>query len=96
MTDSPKFEWHGRKAAANRAKHRVTFAEATTAFGDPLGRIADDPRHSEGEERYVLLGESDRRRLLVVLFTERGEAIHLISARRATRRERKEYEEAQD
>jgi hypothetical protein len=56
---------------------------------------ADDPRHSEGEERSVLLGESNRRRLLVVMFTERGEAIHLISARRATRRERKEYDEAQ-
>jgi uncharacterized DUF497 family protein len=64
-------------------------------FGDPLARIVDDPRHSKGEQRYVLLGESDRRRLLVVMFTERGEAIHLISARRATRRERKEYEEAQ-
>ena len=65
-------------------------------FGDPLGRIADDPRHSASEERYVLIGESDKRRLLVVMFTERGEAIHLISARRATRRERKDYEEAQD
>ena len=64
-------------------------------FGDPLGRITDDPRHSQGEERFVLLGQSDRRRLLVVMFTERGEAIHLISARRATRRERRKYEESQ-
>jgi len=62
-------------------------------FADPLGHIADDPRHSEGEERFVLLGQSDRHRLLVVMFTERGEVIHLISARRATRRERREYEE---
>jgi uncharacterized DUF497 family protein len=60
-------------------------------FADPLGRIIDDPRHSEGEERFVLLGESDKHRLLVVMFTERGEAVHLISARRATRRERKEF-----
>jgi len=64
-------------------------------FGDPLGRIADDPRHSEEEERLVLLGQSAKHRLLVVLFTERGEAIHLISARKATRREQREYEEAQ-
>jgi hypothetical protein len=55
--------------------------------------IVDDPRHSQGEERFVLLGQSNRRRLLVVMFTERGEAIHLISARKATRRERREYEE---
>jgi uncharacterized DUF497 family protein len=89
------FEWHGPKAAANRVKHKVTFQEAMTVFGDPLGRIADDPRHSENEERFVLLGQSDRRRLLVVMFTERGEAIHLISARKATRRERREYEERQ-
>ena len=64
-------------------------------FGDPLGRIVDDPRHFEQEERFVLLGQSARRRLLVVLFTERGETIHLISARKAMRRERREYEEAQ-
>ena len=61
-------------------------------FGDPLGRITDDPRHSEGEERFVLLGQSAKRRLLVVMFTERGEALHLISARKATRRERRQYE----
>jgi hypothetical protein len=95
LTEPPRFEWHGAKAAANRAKHKVTFAEAATVFGDPLGRITDDPRHSQGEERFVLLGRSDRRRLLVVMFTERGEALHLISARKATRRERREYEESQ-
>jgi hypothetical protein len=89
------FEWDGPKAAANRAKHKVTFEEASTVFGDPLGRITDDPRHSEGEERLVLLGQSEKRRLLVVMFTERGETIHLISARKATRRERREYEESE-
>jgi uncharacterized protein len=73
-----RFEWHGPKAAANRAKHKVTFEEAQTVFGDPLGRITDDPRHSEGEERFAILGRSDRQRLLVVMFTERGETIHLI------------------
>jgi hypothetical protein len=91
--ERPKFEWYDPKAAANRAKHRVTFEEAATVFSDPLGRIVDDPRHSQGEERFVLLGQSDRRRFLVVMFTERDEAIHLISARKATRRERREYEE---
>ena len=62
-------------------------------FGDPLGRIIDDPRHSETEERYVLLGQSAQRRLLAVMFTERGQAVRLVSARKATRRERREYEE---
>ena len=96
MTEPPRFEWYGPKAAINRAKHKVAFEEASTVFGDPLGRITDDPRHSQDEERFVLLGESDRRRLIVVMFTERDEAIHLISARTATRRERREYEEAKD
>ena len=95
MTEPPWFEWRASKATENRAKHKVTFEEAVTVFGDPLGRIVDDPRHSEGEERFVLLGESDRHRLLVVMFTERGEALHLISARKATRRERRGYEEGQ-
>ena len=96
MPEHLRFEWYGPKAAANRAKHKVTFEEAKTVFGDPLGRITDDPRHSEGEERFALLGQSDGRRLLVVLFTERGETIHLISARKATRRERREYEEGEE
>jgi uncharacterized protein len=94
LNGPPRFEWHVAKAAANRAKHKVTFEEAATVFGDPLGRITDDPRHSEDEERFALLGQSNKRRLLVVLFTERGDTIHLISARKATRRERKDYEEA--
>jgi uncharacterized DUF497 family protein len=79
----------------NRAKHKVSFEEAVTAFGDPLGRITDDPRHSEGEERFVLLGQSKRRRLLVVMFSERDEVTRLISARKATRRERRTYEEGE-
>ena len=72
-----------------------SFEEAVTAFGDPLGQIIDDPRHSADEERFVLLGRSDRRRLLVVMFTEHGEAIRLISARRATPRERRRHEEGE-
>jgi len=90
-----RFEWDTRKAAANRAKHKVSFEEAVSVFGDPLGRITDDPRHSESEERSVLLGLSERQRLLAVMFTERADAIRLLSARRATRRERRDYEESE-
>lgn len=88
------FEWDVRKAAANLAKHDVTFDEAITVFADPLGRIRPDPRHSVREERLVLLGTSAAARLLTVMFTDRGpDRIRLISARAATRRERTEYEE---
>lgn len=89
------FEWDPRKAALNLAKHKVSFDEAVTAFGDPFGRIIDDPHHSAGERRFVLLGQSDRHRLLVVMFTERREAIRLISARSATPRERRVHEEGE-
>jgi uncharacterized DUF497 family protein len=92
LPDTLRFEWDPRKASANRAKHKVSFQEAVTAFRDPLGRITDDPRHLEDEDRHVLLGQSERQRLLAVMFTERGEAIRLISARKATRRERRNYE----
>jgi uncharacterized protein len=86
------FEWDPEKAAKNLAKHGVSFREAESVFGDPLGRITTDPRHSVEEERYVLLGQSRERRLLAVMFAERGEAIRLISARRATPRDRRDYE----
>ena len=89
-----RFVWDPRKAARNFSKHKVSFREALTVFADPLARIVDDPRHSEDEQRYVLLGSSDYNRLLVVMYTERGEAIRLISARPATLRERKSYEES--
>lgn len=88
------FEWDAEKAASNVAKHGVSFDEAATAFADPLGRIVNDPRHSIGEERLVLLGYSYRERLLAVMFTERGEALRLISARSATRQEQRDYEKS--
>lgn len=94
MAEPLRFEWDPRKAATNRAKHGVGFEEALTVFGDPLARITNDPRHSESEERYAILGLSDRRRLLAVMFTERGSAIRIISARKATARERNEHEES--
>ena len=87
-----KFQWDPRKAATNLAKHGVSFEEAATVMGDPLGAIETDPRHSADEERFVLLGLSQRQRLLAVMFAERGETVRLISARRATRRERRSYE----
>ncbi|MGO9228424.1 MAG: BrnT family toxin [Bryobacteraceae bacterium] len=88
-----ELEWDPHKAAANLAKHKVSFEEAATVFGDPLGGIVADPRHSTGEERLALLGLSQDRRLLAVMYVERGGAIRIIGARRATRRERRNYEE---
>jgi uncharacterized DUF497 family protein len=87
------FEWDPAKADANTRKHGVTFDEASTVFGDPLNLLMSDPDHSLDEERYLLLGMSNRRRLLVVAFAERPPRTRLISARRATRRERRRYEE---
>ena len=88
------FEWDSRKAAANEKKHGVTFKEASTVFGDPLGWFQADETHTVDEERVRLLGRSSRNRLLAVLFTNRGdELVRVISARLATPRERRKYEE---
>jgi uncharacterized DUF497 family protein len=87
------FEWDEDKAKQNVKKHGVWFEEASTVFGDPLARTIHDPLHSGEEDGFVQLGESHRRRHLVVVFTERGAKIRIISARVATRRERKDYEE---
>jgi uncharacterized DUF497 family protein len=89
------FEWDARKAATNLARHGVSFDEAITIFADPLGRLEGDDRHSVSEIRLVLLGTSSADRLLAVMFTERGaERIRVISARTATRSERRQYEES--
>jgi hypothetical protein len=91
---SLQFSWNPRKAEANRRKHGVTFEEAATAFGDPLSITIPDPDHSVGENRFILIGQSNRPRLLVVVHLELAEdSIRLISARPATRRERRAYEE---
>jgi hypothetical protein len=87
------FEWDARKAESNARKHGVTFDEATTVFGDPLALLMTDPDHSREEERWVLLGLSSRRRLLVVAFSEQPPKTRLISARLAEPRERSDYEE---
>jgi hypothetical protein len=88
------FEWDPRKAAANRRKHGVSFEEALPVFGDPLARIFDEPDHSETESRELIVGHCNRQRLLVVSFVQRGDRIRILSARKATRQERKDYEEA--
>ncbi len=88
------FEWDDAKASQNRTKHGAAFEEAATVFADTLSLTIDDPLHSVEEERFVTIGESALRRLLVVVHTERGDTIRIISARQATRRERKDYEQA--
>jgi len=87
-----EFEWDPAKATRNLAKHGVSFDEASTVFGDPLAGTIVDPRHSIDEIRLVTMGYSASRRLLVVAHVDRGEAMRIISARRATRRERIRYE----
>ena len=88
-----EFEWDEDKASSNLKKHRVTFEEAATVFADPLAAIFDDEVHSEEEQREIIIGHSGENQLLLVCFTERAGAIRIISARRATKRERKDYEE---
>ena len=91
-----KFEWNRRKAKSNRSKHHVTFDEALTVFADPLARIFDDENHSTTETREIIIGHSIRKRLLLVCFVEKEDTIRIISARKATRRERQDYEEEED
>ena len=90
-----RFEWDETKARSNQAKHAVSFAEASTVFGDPLSLTIPDPAHSQTEDRWIILGHSQQGRLLVVVHTERGDNLRNISARPASRRERKQYEESQ-
>jgi uncharacterized DUF497 family protein len=87
------FQWDKKKARRNPRDHKVSFEEASTVFGDTLSRTIDDPLHSEDEDRYVIIGQSARGRLLVVVHTIRGDNIRIISARVATPTERKDYEE---
>ena len=86
------FEWNIKKAKTNLGKHGVSFEEASTAFKDTLSLTIDDPLHSTDEKRLVLVGISYNNRILVVVHTERGDNIRIISARKATKKERKYYE----
>jgi hypothetical protein len=87
------FEWDPNKAKENLEIHGVSFDEAGTAFRDTLSLAIYDPLHSEEEDRFVLLGNSYKDRILVVVHTVRGDNIRLISARKASKKERKQYEE---
>jgi uncharacterized DUF497 family protein len=91
----PVFEWDPPKAAANLQDHGVTFEEAATVFEDPLAKIHDDPDHSVSERRDIIIGHSIQGRMLLVSFADRGSIMRLISARPVTRRERRDYEEAE-
>jgi hypothetical protein len=88
-----RFEWDAGKDRDNRRKHRVSFSEAASALVDPLSLTVSDPDHSVEKDRFVTIGQSDDGHLLVVVHTERGNVNRIISARPATRRERREYEE---
>ncbi|MDC0833789.1 BrnT family toxin [Geitlerinema sp. CS-897] len=88
-----EFEWNPNKAELNLEKHGVSFQEAATVFNDPLSVTFPDPDHSIRENRYVIIGVSQLGQLLVVAHTDRGAKVRIISARKATRQERKFYEE---
>jgi len=86
-------EWDESKNLLNQKKHRVSFEEAATVFADPLEIMIYDPDHSSAEQRFISIGESFRRRLVVVSYTERAKKIRIINARKPTRSERRAYEE---
>lgn len=88
-----EFEWNPDKAVLNFDNHSVSFQEASTLFNDPLSVTFPDPNHSIGESRYVIIGVSRFGQLLVVAHTDRGKKVRIISARKATRQERRFYEE---
>lgn len=90
------FEWDEEKAAGNYDKHGVGFEEGVTIFYDPLSLSIDDPDHAANEQRYIDIGASENGRVLVVSYTERAGSIRIISCRKATRKERRHYEESVD
>ena len=88
-----QFEWDLKKAKSNLSKHGVSFEEAKTVFNDPLYVDFYDPDHSEEEDRYIIVGESSLKRILLVSYTERKDKIRIISSRQVTKNERQAYEE---
>lgn len=91
--DDVQFTWDPGKAAANFSKHGVSFEDASTVFRNPLAKVLPDPTHSEQEQRSLIIGHSAGGSLLLVVFTETDDQIRIISARDASARERREYEE---
>ena len=90
--NDPFFEWDEDKAASNLRKHQVSFTEGATVFNDEFIATLPDPAHSQVEERYIAIGMSVKGHVLIVSFTERGERTRLISCRKATPAERRQYE----
>jgi uncharacterized DUF497 family protein len=90
------YEWDPKKAKANIRQHGVSFEEAATVFLDPIALTYPDPDHSDEEPREITIGRSTRHRVLFLSHTRRGERTRLISGRKATKRERKQYEESTD
>lgn len=90
-----KFSWDSKKAGLNQKKHKVSFEEASTVFFDPLAKLASDPDHSKGENRMILIGHSQKSNLLFVVHIYKAEddVIRIISARKATKKEKKNYEQ---
>ena len=88
------FEWDEEKDLSNQRKHGVSFDEAKTVFGDPRSLTIHDEQHSKDEDRYIDMGMTSRGRVIVVSYTERGPNIRIISCRKATKAERKTYEQA--
>ena len=91
-----RFDWDKQKAASNLRKHKVSFEEAATVFGDQLSDTFDDPDHSAEEQRFLIIGHSEKGRLLFVSHTDDGENVRIISAREPTRTEREAYEQGQN
>ena len=88
-----KFEWDPEKTRSNIRKHKVSFEEAATALRDPMSATGLDPDHSVSEERFVTFGVSERGRLLVVAHADKDDTIRIISAREASKGEKRIYEE---
>ena len=87
-----RFEWNRKKALLNIRKHGITFEEASTVFGDSLSMSIPDPYHSIGEDRFITIGTSAKGRLVVVVHTDRHDIIRIISARKAAKNEKNQYE----
>ena len=87
------FEWNSRKRSRNLRNHGIDFTESTEAFDDPLAIIRSDPDHSRTEHRFIIVGRTKKNRVLLTIFVERDVEIRIISSRRATRREVRDYEE---
>lgn len=87
------FIWDKNKAKLNIEKHKLSFEEAVTVFADPLAFIFDDEEHSRIEQRALIIGHTNKNKIIIVSFTERNQHIRIISARRVTKKEKQDYEE---